>query len=196
MSLVLLDEDLKEIQRNDWGEFFIWRDPTFELPPLIEQNVTSSLKGEKQFFAQHFFDLRHLNVNLTYSIHLEMAREHSQLSYLVVYRFNSTSPIQDLTSIDGWRTFCSTSNASIFRLMIESFPRSVFHSILLAVRQLNREETNDLCQNSNNTPPTSFDTARSFTSNYFLRVFLSGCFYLDEHQRWRSDRLKVKTSQS
>jgi hypothetical protein len=182
-SLVFLDEQLNEMRWNDSREFFIFRDPTFDLPPLIEQNVTANPTSDKQ----DFFDLSHLNDNLIYSIHLELSTQDTNLFYLIVYQFNSRSLIKDLKLIDGWKTFCSNGTSSNFTLMIASFPRSQFHSILFAIRQLNRGETIDLCLHQS--PPTSFANARSFSSNYFLRVYLSGCFYLDNHQRWKSHEL-------
>ena len=41
-------------------------------------------------------------------------------------------------------------------------------------------------------PPPRVDQAFHFTENYELRLFTSGCFYLDADHRWRSDGLLVK----
>ena len=35
----------------------------------------------------------------------------------------------------------------------------------------------------------------SFSSDYSLRIFLSGCYYLDQYGHWQSDGLRVKFSQ-
>ena len=160
-SLILLDEDLQEIQSTVEEEFFIDRDPTFDLPPMIEFHVTSRSENK------HFFDLTHLNVNLTYSIHLQMSIDDSDdHCYSIGHQFNPRSTIQES------KTFCSNQTSTNFTVMIESFLRSKFSSIVFVIRQLNDEET---------------------LSTYFLRVFVSGCFSLDENQRWKSNQLKVKT---
>jgi hypothetical protein len=31
-----------------------------------------------------------------------------------------------------------------------------------------------------------------FSENYQIRIYLSGCFYLDEYQNWQSDGLLVR----
>jgi hypothetical protein len=31
----------------------------------------------------------------------------------------------------------------------------------------------------------------NFTSNYYLRIFTSGCYYLDQNNNWQSDGLFV-----
>ena len=35
------------------------------------------------------------------------------------------------------------------------------------------------------------DQSLNFTANYALRMFTSGCYYLDANNHWRSDGLRV-----
>ena len=159
-SFVRLDEHLREIRSTDDEEFFLDRDPTFEVPPPIEFNITSGSSNK------HFFDLKHLNVNLNYSIHLQMSTNDS-----VDRCFSIDSRFDGRSTIEPSKTFCLNETSKNFSLMIDSFPRAEFSSIVFVIR---------LTKNEDDQPCT-----------YFLRVFLSGCFSLNEDQRWKSNQLKV-----
>jgi hypothetical protein len=68
------------------------------------------------------------------------------------------------------------------------------HSCL---RELNTTEMNDYClnQSMNNSSPIP-DKPFNFSSNYQLRTFTSGCYYLDSNNNWQSDGLMVSFSLS
>ena len=54
----------------------------------------------------------------------------------------------------------------------------------------------EFCSNnsSNNTYPIT-DEKFHFTSNYELRIYTSGCYYLDSNNNWKSDGLVVSVFQ-
>lgn len=68
-------------------------------------------------------------------------------------------------------------------------------SVIFGLRELNTTETVAFCSgvSSNATPPMP-ERPFQFTSNYGVRVYTSGCYYLDSSDRWRSDGVLVGPS--
>lgn len=65
-------------------------------------------------------------------------------------------------------------------------------SLVIGIRELNMTEQDQYCQaNVSLKTLPKFDRPFHFTSNYALRTYLSGCYYLDEKNQWRSDGLLV-----
>ncbi len=52
----------------------------------------------------------------------------------------------------------------------------------------------DFCSNPFSTSPPITNKRFNFTSNYELRVYTSGCYYLDQNNQWKSDGLVVNIS--
>ena len=72
-------------------------------------------------------------------------------------------------------------------------------SLIFGLRELNSTELDRYCHNnSSNTvlvqPPTIADEGFHFTADYELRLFTSGCYYVDDNQQWKADGLRVRTS--
>ena len=65
-------------------------------------------------------------------------------------------------------------------------------SLIFGLRELNSTEMNDYCSNQSivNSPPIWNDPFK-FISNYQLRVYTSGCFYLNSDNNWQSDGMVV-----
>ena len=69
------------------------------------------------------------------------------------------------------------------------------YTIIYGIRELNINEAKQYCLNK--TLEQNLEMIRepfSFSSNYRIRVYQSGCFYLDANQYWRSDGLVVSFS--
>jgi hypothetical protein len=64
-------------------------------------------------------------------------------------------------------------------------------SLFLGIREL---EEKDEC--SRNSLPKITDQPYRFLSNYSIRIYSSGCYYLDDKGRWKSDGMKVKNDLS
>jgi hypothetical protein len=63
--------------------------------------------------------------------------------------------------------------------------------VIFGLRELNATEIDDFCSNQSiNNPPIS-DQPFNFSSNYELRTYTSGCYYLDSNNQWQSDGLIV-----
>ncbi len=67
-------------------------------------------------------------------------------------------------------------------------------SLIFGLRELNSTEIDDVCSNQSISNPPISDTPFNFTSNYQLRIYTSGCYYLDSDNNWQSDGLLVSIS--
>lgn len=59
---------------------------------------------------------------------------------------------------------------------------------------MNDSETQEFCSSmiSIDHMLKRFKRWRNFTSNYELRTYTSGCYYLDQYHQWKSDGLVVR----
>lgn len=135
-----------------------------------------------------WFNLHHLelsSMSAGVSLHLEFHSLKIDRSYLLIYRFDRspvlTSSVQE---IDGWTIFSAESEEKISTFFIDNDKTLDHRSVIFGVRELNPSETID------GTLPIPREQLL-FTSDYELRLFSSACLYLDEHEHWRSDGLKV-----
>lgn len=64
-------------------------------------------------------------------------------------------------------------------------------SVIFGLRELNSTETINACSNVSIDHPPITSKPFNFTANYQLRVYTSGCYYLDENNSWQSDGLIV-----
>jgi hypothetical protein len=117
-SLSILDENEKniEIKTNFTNpiEFFIPRDPNLILPSMFFQNVTSINNTNLLLFHFHALNLTQTNPNLTFSIHLEIHPLDTNLSYLLIYKFDDKP---QLNSFDGSKLFCPSSSFVFLNLI-------------------------------------------------------------------------------
>ncbi len=67
-------------------------------------------------------------------------------------------------------------------------------SIIFGFRELNSTEMINICSNSFLTSPPITNEHFNFTSDYELRIYTSGCYYLDANNNWQSDGLIVGLS--
>ena len=196
ISFSLLDRNGNEVtvQTNlsQPIEIIIPRDQNLPVPSMMLQNVTLlSLRPHAQTFNLHFVNLSTLTSS--FSIHLQMRPLNSNLSYLLIYAFDRSPRLNSsINDIDGWSLFCPSSLHTYF---LDNQQTTGHQSIIFGIRQLNATEADyfyigPIVQNP--TPPPRIDQAFRFTDNYELRLFTSGCFYLDADHRWRSDGLLVK----
>jgi hypothetical protein len=99
-----------------------------------------------------------------------------------------------INQIDGWSLFCPSNltNESIYTYFINNQLTVGHESLIFGLRELNSSELNDFCSNysMNRSVPIS-DRSFNFTSNYQIRVYTSGCYYLDANNNWQSDGLIV-----
>ena len=170
-------------------EIIIPRDENLPVSPMRLQNVTSlSLLAHAQTFHLHFANLSALTSS--FSIHLQMRPLNSHLSYMLIYTFDRSPRLNtSINDIDGWTLFCPSLLHTYF---LDNQKTANHRSIVFGTRELNMTEASRWCthQFTQRDPPRS-DQPFRFTDNYELRLFTSGCFYLDADHRWRSDGLLV-----
>ena len=83
-----------------------------------------------------------------------------------------------------------SSNESFFTFFLDNHQTLNHRSIIFGLRELTSQEMNN--RSSNDSLPIT-DQPFHFTAPYGLRLFTSGCFYLDDNQQWQSDGLVVRT---
>ena len=162
-------------------EIMIPRDPNLVIPPMILQNVTSNdSTPHQQLFNLHYVNL---TSSLSISIHIEIEPlNNNSIVYLLIYKFDKIPQLNDSTSqIDGWTIL----NSSNFNYFLDNQQTRTHHSFVFGLRELNPSET------VTETKPPVTNRKFNFTSNYQLRIFASGCYYLDENNQWKDDGLRV-----
>ncbi|UJR17041.1 hypothetical protein I4U23_003939 [Adineta vaga] len=184
--------DLKILTNvNDSIEFFIPRDPNMKIPSKFLQNVLINRK-RKLVFNYHLIHFTQLNSNLSYSIHFEMYPLNSNLSYLLIYKFNDRP---HLDAFDGLKFFCPQDlNQNEFHMhFIDNTKTSGHYSIIYGIRELTVTETNEFCFNDTfiSERLSIINIPMTFSANYELLVYQSACCYLDKNHNWQSDGLIV-----
>jgi hypothetical protein len=64
-------------------------------------------------------------------------------------------------------------------------------SIIFGLRELTSIEFDEICLQNSTKNLSIINEYSNFTSNYYLRIFTSGCYYLDQNNYWQSDGLFV-----
>jgi hypothetical protein len=78
----------------------------------------------------------------------------------------------------------------LFIYFIDNNKTSQHQSTIFGIRELNLTEFETYCMNISNEILLT-DQSFHFSSNYELRIFTSGCYYLDSNNNWQSDGLLV-----
>ena len=209
ISLTLLDQNGTELPFHTSIdhpiEILIPRDPALIIPPMFHQNVTSYSPSHDQLFNLHLSNLSDI------SVHLEVRPLSVDLSYLLVYRFDDPPILaSSQRQIDGWSLFCphsknrslstffyvadvDLSNESLFTFFVDNHQTSGHRSLIFGLRELNFMEMMQSCgsHSTRNQGPPLTNTRFNFTFDYELRLYTSGCFYLDKNNQWKSDGLTV-----
>ena len=187
VSLSITDENGNEIVVQGI-EIIIPRDPNLIIPPMILQNVTSTNSTpHSQLFYLHYVNITTI---LSISVHLELQPLNTSLAYLLIYKFDQIRKLnQSIYQIDGWTVFCPKNFHSFF---FDNEQTRNHESLVFGLRELNSSEMHLYCLNNNSqmNPPITNERF-NFTSNYALRVYSSGCYFLDENNQWNDRGLRV-----
>jgi len=166
-------------------ELIIPRDRNLIIPSMSLQNVTQSNSTQhNQIFNLHFINITN---SLPVSVHFEIEPLVENMSYLFIYKFDSAPILNSSTSeIDGWTLLCFN-----YIYFINNEKTIGHQSIIFGLRELNSTETLNFCSNSSNMTLPITNKSFNFTVDYKLRVYTSGCYYLDANNQWKSDGLTV-----
>jgi len=153
---------------------------------MIEQNVTYLPLHNQSFYFQYI----NITSILPISVHFEIRPLNSTLGYLFIYQFDQTP---QLNQMDGWTFFCpeNLTNESIYIYFIDNQQAVNHQSIIFGLRELKSMEIIDFCSNSSIQNLPMLNQRLNFTSNYQLRIYTSGCYYLDSNNQWKSDEVLV-----
>ncbi|CAF4402529.1 unnamed protein product, partial [Adineta steineri] len=115
---------------------------------------------------------------------------------LFIYKFDQTPQLNSsINLIDGWTLFCpyNITNDDTYRYFINNQQTLGHQSLIFGIRELNSTEIKNYCLNNSsiNTSLPITDKSFNFTSDYELRIYTSGCYYLDDNNSWKSDGLIV-----
>ena len=190
VSLEIFDRNGNEISSKidltNPIEIVIPRDTNLIIPSMIKQNVTSLDS------TQHFH-YGYINISTSFSIssHIEIRPLDQNLTYLFLFKFDQ---LPQWNNYDGWTLF-SPSNLTkdgIYKYFIDNQKTVGHRSVLFGIRQLNSSEIVYFRTKSSlrNLPPI-INRKFNFTSDYELRLYTSGCYYLDQNNNWKSDNLLV-----
>ena len=168
-------------------ELIIPRDLNAIIPPMVMQNVTApDTVPHRQPFNLHFSNI---TSNLPVSVHFEMLSQDTTRGYLFIYRFDTAPQLNSSVQlIDGWTLFCPADAHTFF---IDNQQTLGHQSVIFGLRELNAKEIRDLCSSSSTRSLPIKDQPANFSANYELRVYTSGCYYLDTNNQWQSDGLTV-----
>ncbi|CAF1216235.1 unnamed protein product, partial [Adineta ricciae] len=193
LSLSILDRSGKEISvqalKDHPIELLIPRDPNIVIPSMVLQNVTAMNYAPHQLlFNLHFVDIIS---TLPVSVHFEMRPLNKTRSYLLIYKFDSSPQLNtSIRQIDGWSLLCpSNLNVDdIYTYFIDNQLTVGHQSVIFGIRELN---STDYCLNQSLSNPPILNEPFKFSTNYELRIYTSGCYYLDSNNNWQSDGLVV-----
>ena len=191
LALTLLDANGHEMAiRADADhpiELIIPRDPNRAIPPMILQNVTSLADSpHRQLFNLHFVNI---TSQLPISVHFEMRPLDAARAYLVIYRFDNAPQLNSTVNrIDGWTSFCPSTlgKDGVYTYFIDNDKALGHQSVIFGLREINASS----CSPYDNRLPIN-DERSTFLANYELRVWTSGCYFLDGNNQWQADGLRV-----
>ncbi|CAF1645338.1 unnamed protein product, partial [Adineta ricciae] len=192
ISLSFIDKNGKEISfktnENNLIQIRIPRDPNLLIPPMYLQDVL--LNGSSLFNYQYI----NITSSLPISIHLDIHPLNINLSYLFIYKFDENPQLNNsIYQIDGWTIFCSNkhlTNDYLYQYFLDNQQTLNHQSLIYGIRELNSTEFNIYCLNNSSSIPI-IEEKVNFTSNYEIRIYTSGCYYLDENNQWNSNGLIV-----
>ena len=184
-------------------EFFIPRDPQMIVPPMLFQNSTSiNAQRKNSAFDFYLYHLTETNPNLTFAAHFEIHPSDANVSYLLTYQFDS--PLPPTMSPHPWTLLSPLSKIYAFALVHSTRLISIdmtedgtyvhflnnnqtarHRSVVYGLRQLPSTET---CHPNSS---SFLSQPWSFTCDFEIRMYQSGCFYLDSNHHWQSDGLRV-----
>ncbi|UJR09075.1 hypothetical protein I4U23_013322 [Adineta vaga] len=201
VALTFVDNNGNEIpfstNRSTPIKVIIPRDPSIIISSMYLQNVTTSVN--KTTSDHVLFHLHYINItsSLSISVHFEIRSLNESLGYLFIYKFDQAPQLNSsIKSIDGWTMFCPSmlNDEKMYKYYIDNEKTSDHQSLIFGIRELSILEMNEYCWNNktldNSSVPVT-DIECNFTSNYELRIYTSGCYYLDENNNWKSEGLVV-----
>ncbi|UJR27333.1 hypothetical protein I4U23_008626 [Adineta vaga] len=191
-------------------EIIIPRDTSIVLPAMALQNVTGSISSStgnnNRQFSLFYVNVTGPSASITLSTTFEFKSDNPALGFVVIYRFDGIPLLNNsINKTDGHRVFCpndkiyTDSDGYLYTYFLNNVQTANRTSVMFGIRELNPTEFTQYCPNNasfgNSTVPVT-DNSVNFTENYYIRVYTSGCYYLDANSKWRGDGVTVGSKTS
>lgn len=206
MGLSFFDEDGNQVSiKNSRKPIDIWIPRERSLPDYPFQLVNTSNLTVSGQLLPNSFQIESNNA----SIHLEIRpeadlNEANTIGYLVLIRFGLT-PVLNFTqkSYDHWQILCPQNAKNVSTNQTQYSQFLFFMNISqvngrkgfvgYSIRELNQTELNTHCPNNTlKEPPILTNNSQLFNYDFSVRVYTSGCYYLDQSSgKWRSDGMEI-----
>ncbi|CAF1543304.1 unnamed protein product, partial [Rotaria sordida] len=134
------------------------------------------------------------NTNVSTSVSLSIV---DQYGNKVAIEANHSHPIEIIIPCDPnliipTMVLQNVTNSTLHQQLFNLHYRTQSHqSLVFDLRELNSTESVNYCSNSQLINPPITNKRFNFTSNYELRIYISGCYYLNKNNQWKSDGLRV-----
>lgn len=83
----------------------------------------------------------------------------------------------------------------IYQYFLDNEQTMKHQSLIFGLRELNGSESSPFCMNRSLSRQTRTlpitDQPFNFTANYGLRIYTSGCYYINDQGEWKADGLVV-----
>ncbi|UJR25703.1 hypothetical protein I4U23_007054 [Adineta vaga] len=196
ISFSFLDSNQNELSiqtdLNHSITIIVPRDPNLIIPPMILQNVTSlNSTPHNLIFHYHYLNL---TTTLPVSVHWEIQPLNTTVAYLFIYRFDQIPQLNSsINQVDGWTLLCPSNliNNTTYRYFIDNQLTVNHQAIIFGLRELNSTEINQGCFNPSINYLPITNEHYHFSTNYQLRIYTSGCYYLDTNNQWKADGVVV-----
>jgi hypothetical protein len=174
-----------------------------------EKNIQISIKRDENLYTDPFkyintssiqalsFIYFKLNSNKSnYSLHVQLKPENSSIAYLTLIKFKGLPSLNE-NSYDLMKISCpSITNKTDYYQISTNMSVASGHTGLIGIgiRELDQNESSILCNEQKQSLVSVLDQKKSnfFTSNFSIRIFLSGCYYYDQiKNEWSSEGVDI-----
>ena len=180
-------------------EFWIPREKNLNLNPYQFVNISSinsSVLDDSPYFLNFNF-----NVNLSnYSIHVQIKPINKTTAYLVLIKLGITPKLDENSKVyDLFKIVCNK-NKSEYMIFLNMNSTNGFRGkVGVSIRELDSNETSYFCDQNQNqnaslpySPPLAQNKISNLTNDFWIRIFLSGCYYYDSIRNiWAADGVEV-----
>ncbi|CAF1178747.1 unnamed protein product [Adineta steineri] len=191
-------------------QIIIPRDTSITLPAMAFQNVTgqttSTTGNNNRQFSLFYVNVTGPSATITLSATFEFKSDNSALGFLVIYRFDAIPYLNStINKTNGQNVFCpndqidTASDGYLYSYFLDNIQTANHTYTMFGIRELNSTEFNSYCSNNGTQPNSSVpitDNPVNFTANYYIRVYTSGCYYIDSSNNWQSAGCVVGTKTS
>ncbi|RNA25490.1 polycystin-1-like isoform X2, partial [Brachionus plicatilis] len=209
LGLSFFDQNGDEVTiTNSKKPIHIWIPRERNLPDYPFQHVNTSnltISSGGQILPNSFaIDSDNSSIHLEIRPDIDLTQINS-IGYLVLIKFGLSPVLNSSHKIyDHWQIVCPhTAIKSSSQNLTQHVQLTFFMNISqvkghkgftgYGIRQLTQTELDSHCPNSSLTePPVISNDSQLFTSDFSVRVYTSGCYYLDKYSgKWRSDGMEI-----